>query len=103
MSSIRSEWVPGTDRYAVYVWTQGIDGRNASVARVEKGELVFSVVKQGEKVEPTFSVPSIFLTALRDELNKLGPFSDSPVDWLRDAVGTRDRLLSLVEKLSDRA
>jgi hypothetical protein len=99
---IRSEWIPATDRYAVYVWMTTIEGY-ARIGSIDNGELVFKALERDEKAVPTFVVPSIFLTALRDELNKLGPFSDSPVDWLRDAVSQRDRLFCLVEKLTERA
>lgn len=98
---VKSEWIAGTDRFAVYIYTHdGITGKS-SFASIEGSELVFRTAENGEDVEPTFRVPGMILTGLRDELNKLGPFSDSPVDWLRDAVGTRDRLFSLVEKLTD--
>lgn len=97
---IEQDWRTNTAK--VYVMEQdGIAGTVRVAKVVGDGLFQWREYKQGAVIDdgPTFEVPNQLLACLRDELNKLGPFSDSPVDWLRDSLQVRDRLLTLVEKV----
>lgn len=90
---------PLTQRCKVYLYQHdAIAGKTRIARNVGDGLFQMEEYDYGEKIDtPTFEVPEEFLSALRDALSNHGPFTENTVDWLRDAIKTRDRLLTLVE------
>ena len=96
---VQLHWVPGTDSYGVWILQDFPERR---VARISgRDEWLWEKVVDGQEVEPTLRLTSQVLEALRGELSEFGPLDNSNVSFLRDTIKTRDRLFSLVEKLTE--
>ena len=89
------------------VWFVFDDGaarkRMVGQFEAEKGKparMVMQEVKEGAHMEPTLRLSAQELDVFRHSLNEFGDTSTSDFSFLKDAVKTRDRLLTLVEKLA---
>lgn len=98
----------GSLMFDVYFLNEWPGKREAAhFEKVEEGvgaggpaQMVWSPFEEGIQVEPTLRLPAQALETLRTALDEHGPLTADNLTFIRDAVKTRDRLLTLVEKLA---
>lgn len=94
-------WVPGTDSYALYMRQYG-GGTGDVRGVVTDGRLNVVLSEPGTESPPTLVIPHMFIEPLREVFAGLSITDGSGLNFLRDAVSTRDRLLTLVERLTEK-
>lgn len=99
MMTVRAQWEPGTDSYAIWFLLPDALARSSIGSFTEDGKLVWTTYENdGRVLPPTLRLPSMIVSGLRDALNgnEFGPEGGS-AGHLRDAVKVRDRLLTIIE------
>jgi hypothetical protein len=92
---VQSEWRNGTDLYDVWIWQDTATGRQRLVL-LGYGQLEWQVVEDGDKAEPSMTLPGDAWDQLRSQATGSLPPSASMAKHLEDAITVRDRLLDKV-------
>lgn len=94
-------WQPERDAYALYLTRESIAGRE--IARFQDGEIVMERIDTDRPIiiQPTLIIQGPVWQMLKDAI--LGvETGQAPDAHLQDAITVRDRLLVLVEGLTER-
>jgi hypothetical protein len=99
---------PWAGSFDVWLVLDGYAGGERQVGQyiAVKGKpanLEFVPVAEGVEAQPTLTLPYQFADEIRKALDDHGPLTADNVGWVKDAIGTRDRLLTLVEKITDKS
>jgi hypothetical protein len=84
------------------VWLTSDRLGKRDIGSFDKGELVFSEIREGTPVERTLRLSQQLMEELRRGLGEHGPLSADNLTSVQDVIKVRDRLLTLVETLATR-
>lgn len=88
----RTEWIPGTDEFQVYIWQRSLDGSRAYYTLGEHGWVLVQVA-EGGVIEPAFKAPGTLAKALAEAFTEMAPPDRAQAEHLKDAITVRDRIL----------
>lgn len=95
---IENDWM--RDALKVWIYQPAERGATQIIGFDENGEALLQVIEPGVQPGPSMVLPRAALEALVATASGVLPPSEVTVDAMRDARETRDRLLTLVERLT---
>lgn len=88
---VQTEWRPGTSLFDIWIWQDVASGRQRLIF-LGDGKLEWQVVEEGNKVEPSITLPGDVWSQLMAEATGTLPPSAAQAAHLADAIEVRDKL-----------